>query len=98
MSETFSTIRKFHPFVLLFAFGSIYLITHNLNSDIPLYEKLAFLFVAFVLMNVMISVFISQMELGQKMLALVSSGFFYVVAVFYEVSRIQKEENLREKV
>ena len=31
------------------------------------------LFVAFVLMNVMISVFISQMELGQKMLALVSS-------------------------
>ena len=54
--------------------------------------------VAFVLMNVMISVFIRQMELGQKMLALVSSGFFYVVAVFYEVSRIQKEENLREKV
>ena len=46
MSETFSTITKFHPFVLLFAFGSIYLISHNLNSDIPLYEKLAFLFVA----------------------------------------------------
>ena len=54
--------------------------------------------VAFVLMNVMISVFSSQMELGQKMLALVSSGFFYVVAVFYEVSRIQKEEKVREKV
>ena len=55
------------------------------------------LFVAFVLMNVMISVFISQMELGQKMLALVSSGFFYVVAVFYEVYRIQKEQELRER-
>ena len=55
------------------------------------------LFVAFVLMNVMISVFISQMELGQKMLALVSSGFFYFVAVFYEVYRIQKEQELREK-
>ena len=54
------------------------------------------LFVAFVLMNVMISVFISQMESGQKMLALVSSGF-YVVAVFYEVYRIQKEQKLREK-
>ena len=56
------------------------------------------LLVAFVLMNVMISVFISQMELGQKMLALASSGFFYVVAVFYEVHRIQKEQELREKV
>ena len=54
------------------------------------------LLVAFVLMNVMISVFISQMESGQKMLALVSSGF-YVVAVFYEVYRIQKEQKLREK-
>ena len=69
-------------------------------SSIGLFFKFnpLILLVAFVLMNVMISVFISQMELGQKMLALVSSGFFYVVAVFYEVSRIQKEENLREKV
>ena len=55
------------------------------------------LLVAFVLMNVMISVFSSQMESGQKMLALASSGFFYVVAVFYEVYRIQKEQELREK-
>ena len=46
MSETFSTIRKIHPFALLFAFGSMYLITHNINSDISLYEKLFFLLVA----------------------------------------------------
>ena len=71
----------------------------SIFSSIGLFFKFnpLVLLVAFVLMNVMISVFISQMELGQKMLVLVSSGFFYVVAVFYEVYRIQKEQELREK-
>ena len=46
MLEIFSTLRKFHPFALLFAFGSMYLITHSLNSEFPISEKLFFLLVA----------------------------------------------------
>ena len=70
----------------------------SIFSNIGLFFKFnpLFLLVAFILIA-WISVFSSQMELGQKTLALVSSGFFYVVAVFYEVYRIQKEQELREK-
>ena len=71
----------------------------SIFSNIGLFFKFnpLFLLVAFILIA-WISVFTSQMELGQKTLALVSSGFFYVIAVFYEVHSIQKEQKLREKV
>jgi len=53
---------------------------------------------AIVLMNLFSYVYNSNMQFQLKFFALVSLGFFYVLAVFYECYRIEKEKELKEKV
>ena len=43
---SFAIIKKFHPFALLVSLGLFFLITLNLNSSIPIIEKLFFLVIA----------------------------------------------------
>jgi len=52
---------------------------------------------AIVLMNLFSYVYNSEMRFHLKFFALVSLGFFYVLAVFYEFYRIEKEKDLKEK-
>lgn len=52
---------------------------------------------AIVLMNLFSYVYNSEMQFHLKFFALVSIGFFYLLAVFYEFYRIEKERELKEK-
>ena len=53
---------------------------------------------AIVLMNLFSYVYNNEMQFHLKFFALVSIGFFYVLIVFYECYRIEKEKELKEKV
>jgi hypothetical protein len=52
---------------------------------------------AIVLMNLFSYVYNSEMQFHLKFFALVSIGFFYLLAIFYEFYRIEKEKEAREK-
>jgi hypothetical protein len=42
----FMILKKFHPFALLITFGIFFVVILNINSNVPLSEKIVFLALA----------------------------------------------------
>lgn len=72
----------------------------TLTLALGLFSKINPLVLGFclILLNLFSYVYNSEMQLHLKFFGLISIGFFFLAALFYENQRIKKEREAREKV